>query len=476
MNRSHVALALTAAISLGLSGCDGANSPESVAPPDQSSTVGDIVFDDIVSLGNTDRNPADQYLQAGADGQVLVTWSEDSEGVRARNSFMATLGSNGALADEARRVNDGPGEVHWYGGDNRLKFTVAADGGVTAVYASPLKEFKTGVVKTAHAERDGDFLPSAILNDDERGPVPVAHAFATIATSPNGKVYSTWIDSRSRTFTGMSKPESTAERRKDIKMRDLTIPDSVMQMGPRARRNFVEQNSQLWMAVSEDGGKTFGENYPITEITVCACCVPTISFLDGGDTVVVSYRFVTADYLRDNVVIRSTDGGKTFSEPTYISDDGWIATFCPHAGSSVIADSAGRLHSLWFTGGRADADETGIYYTYSDDRGKSFAPRKLMAKTPSHTVLHAQIVVDGNNHLWGIWENIAEGEMNPQIFLAHRAADATQWSPAYRVSDGTTVAMLPTLATDGQKVYVSWTEKQGETSTVKVRTAALASS
>jgi hypothetical protein len=99
-----------------------------------------------------------------------------------------------------------------------------------------------------------------------------------------------------------------------------------------------------------------------------------------------------------------------------------------------------------------------------------------MAKTPSHTVLHAQIVVDGNNHLWGIWENIAEGEMNPQIFLAHRAADATQWSPAYRVSDGTTVAMLPTLATDGQKVYVSWTEKQGETSTVKVRTAALASS
>ncbi len=159
-----------------------------------------------------------------------------------------------------------------------------------------------------------------------------------------------------------------------------------------------------------------------------------------------------------------------------ISDDGWIATFCPHAGSSVIADSAGRLHSLWFTGGRADADETGIYYTYSDDRGKSFAPRKLMAKTPSHTVLHAQIVVDGNNHLWGIWENIADGEMNPQIFLAHRAADATQWSQSYRVSDGSTTAMLPTLATDGQKVYVSWTEKQGETSTVKVRTAALASS
>ena len=116
MNRSHATLALGAAISLGLSGCDGANSPESVSQAGQSSTVGDIVFDEIVSLGNTDRNPADQYLQSGADGQVLVTWSEDSEGVRARNSFMAALSSNGNLADEARRVNDGPGEVHWYGG------------------------------------------------------------------------------------------------------------------------------------------------------------------------------------------------------------------------------------------------------------------------------------------------------------------------------------------------------------------------
>jgi hypothetical protein len=476
MKTSLSTLAFLAGISLGFTGCTGNESADSVTQADQSSTVIDIVFDEIVSLGNTDKNPADQYLQTGADGQVLMTWTEDSGGVRARNAFMAALSSEGNLAGEAQRINDVPGEVHWYGGDNRLKFTVATDGGMTAVYASPLKEFKTGIVKTAHAERTGDSFRSAILNDDEAGPVPVAHAFATIATSPNGKVYATWIDSRNRTFTGMAKPESTAERRKDIKMRDLTIPESVMKMGPTARRNFVEQNSQLWMAVSEDGGKTFGKNYPITEIVVCACCVPTISFLDGGDTVVVSYRYVTEDYLRDNVVIRSTDGGKTFSEPTYISEDGWVAKFCPHAGSSVIADNTGRLHSLWFTGGRADADEAGIYYTYSDNVGKTFAPRKLMAKTPPHTVLHAQIVVDGNNHFWGVWENIAEGEMKPQIFLAHRAADDAEWSETYQVSDGTTTAMLPTLAADGQKVYVSWTEKHGEASAVKVRTAALASS
>ena len=476
MKRSLSVLAIPAAISLSLLGCDATNAPDSFAQTDQSSTATDVVFDQIVSLGNTDKNPADQYLQSGDDGQVFVTWSEDSEGVRARNAFMATLNSNGNLAGEVRRINDLPGEVHWYGGDNRLKFTVTADGGVTAVYASPLAEFKTGVVKTAHAEKAGNFAPSVILNDDERGPVPVAHAFAAIATSPNGKVYATWIDSRSRTFTGMGKPESTAERRKDIKMRDLTIPESDMQMGPRARRNFVEQTSQLWMAVSNDGGKTFGKNYPITEIVVCACCVPTISFLDGGDTGVVAYRYVTKNYLRDNVVIRSSDGGKTFSEPTYISNDGWIASFCPHAGSSVIADRAGRLHSLWFTGGRPDADEAGIYYTFSDDAGKTFASRKLMDKTPLHTVLHAQIVVDSNNHLWGVWENIAVGEMKPQIFLAHRAASGTDWSHTYQVSDGTTTAMLPTLATDGQKVYISWTEKRGENSTFKVRTAALVSS
>lgn len=477
MKKLLSALALLVTLSLAWLGYNVIEAGDALTKTNPTAAVIDLAFQDEVTIGNGELNPADQYLRATPDGRVFVSWTEDSGGVRARNAFMSALNSDGSLASEGRRINDVPGEVHWYGGDNRLKFTVDPEGGITAVYASPLAEFKTGIVKTAHAEKGGDFMPSVQLNDDEVGEVPVAHAFATIASSPNGKIYAAWIDSRNRQFLGMAKSESPAERRKDIKMRDLTIPDSIMKLGPQKRAKFAEANSQLFMAVSEDGGKTFGTNYPITtEIKVCACCVPTIAFLDGGDTVVVSYRYVTDDFLRDNVTIRSTDGGKTFSEPTYISVDGWYATFCPHAGSSLISDNSNRLHSLWFTAGPQDVDEAGIYYSSSDDAGETFAPRELIDKTPKHTVLHTKIVADANDGLWAVWENFIEEDMKPQIFLAYRAAGDDTWTNAYQLSDGTKTSMLPSLATDGQTIYIAWTEKTGEISTVKVRTASLVGS
>ncbi len=134
----------------------------------------------------------------------------------------------------------------------------------------------------------------------------------------------------------------------------------------------------------------------------------------------------------------------------------------------MIADRSGTLHSLWFTVGRSDED-AGIYYARSDDGGVTFAPRQLVAKTPAHTVLHTQIVVDDDNRLWATWENILEE--NPQIFLAHRATNAAMWSQIYQLSDGDKMAMLPTLAADSERVYVAWTEQRGESSAVKLRTA-----
>ena len=164
--------------------------------------------------------------------------------------------------------------------------------------------------------------------------------------------------------------------------------------------------------------------------------------------------------------------GKTFDEPVYISDDGWVANFCPHAGTSLVTDSRGRLHTVWFTVGRQDED-AGIYYAFSDDGGKTFAPRQLIARSPKHTVVHTQVILDSEDRVWAAWENIIESK--PQIFLAHRARDDTHWSSAYQVSDGSTVAMLPTLAARDGKVYVAWQDMKGEQSQIKIRTATLES-
>ncbi len=177
MRKSLSALALLVAVSLAWLGYNAFEADDALTKTDPTAGEVSLAFQDEITIGNAELNPADQYLQATPDGRVLLSWTEDSGGMRARNAFMSALISDGNLAGEGRRINDEPGKVHWYGGDNRLKFAVAPNGGVTAIYASPLAEFKTGVVKTAHAEKGGDFLPSVQLNDDEVGEVAVAHAF-----------------------------------------------------------------------------------------------------------------------------------------------------------------------------------------------------------------------------------------------------------------------------------------------------------
>ncbi|MFL2771561.1 MAG: sialidase family protein [Rhodospirillaceae bacterium] len=440
----------------------------------KESSIGGVSLGAVVDVGTPDANSSDPFLNTTIDGRVLLSWTEkpnpDEQG---RNAFLAQLDGQGNPVSP-RRINDIEGHVHWYGGDNRLKFSAAADGTITALWQAPMaKEFKISNVYFASATSDGAFAASSVLNDDDNDP-PVAHAFSTVETAPNGKVYATWIDGRNRTFEGMGEIKSTEERRADIKMRDLTIPEHAMKSGPRVQRSFAEPNSQLFMAVSEDGGKTFGENYPITDIQVCACCVPNIAFLDGGDTVIVSYRNVTDESLRDNVIMRSADGGKTFSEPQYFSQDGWIARFCPHAGPSMISDGEGNLHISWFTPGTAERGDEGIYYAMSKDGGLTWTDRERLAETPSHTVLHAEITSDATGRLWVVWENFAEGEMKPRIYMAHRGPNDSAWSETIEVGTGNAVtSMLPMIASTGNGVYVSWIEKNGEDSQVKVRTATI---
>ena len=424
-------LVAVAAFSLILSGCAQTEGTDSasmdlIAPQALS-------FSEPVEIGNPADNPSDPYMRTGANGKVFLSWTEEAENEEGRNLLVATLASDGSVSGEPRQMNDQPGEISSHGGENLGKFTVDLNGGVAGIWMKPLPEYHTGEMRFTHADPDAPFAGAATLNDDNKA---VNHAFSTITTGPDGKVYAAWIDGRNR---------SDAQ----------------------------DDRQQMFMAVSEDGGRSYGENYLVAD-GVCPCCRPNIAFLDGGGTLVVSHRFVTKpENVRNHVVIRSTDGGQTFSDPVLISDDGWTSQACPHAGASITADSRGDIHSVWWTGGRT-AEEAGIYYTYSQDGGHSFLPRQLITKASPNRVLHTQVRTDKHNNLYAVWVNLQDE--TPQIFLAHRQSGADEWSSIEQLSDGTQNALYPMLAVDEDRVYVTWTEKKGETSQVMVRTALLTSS
>ncbi len=417
-------------ITLALSGCSSTKGDDSSLTADLSPEAV-FPFNQPVVVGDPETNPADAYLVTSDTGKVFVSWTAERSDGQGRNVLIASVSRDEQLA-EIRQMNQEP--ISGHGGENLAKFAVAPGEKVAAIWNPfSVEPGHPGLpLKLTHAEGGGSFSAEKVLNDDTK---EVHRAnFSTIGTSPDGTIFASWLDGRN----------------------DL-------------------EAKQLFMGISEDG-RTFSKNYPIAQ-AACPCCRPSIGFLDGGQTVVVAYRenalpsgYITPDNVRDHVMIRSTDGGMTFSDAVPISDDGWVPIGCPHTGISIDVDNQDRIHALWWTGGRAD-DEAGIYYTYSEDGGQSFAPRELLSKTAADTVLHTQVAADKNDTLYAAWVGIREER--PQILLAHRSVGQQEWSPIYQASDTSWNAIYPMLTVDDEKLYVAWTEKKGEASQVKLRTAPL---
>ena len=105
---------------------------------------------------------------------------------------------------------------------------------------------------------------------------------------------------------------------------------------------------------------------------VCYCCKTSIAAGPGGH-IVAAWRHVYDGNVRDIAVTTSTDGGRTFSPPARVSEDGWSINGCPENGPSVVVDDAGATHVAWPTviGG---AEPTGALF-YAIGRRATFSPR-----------------------------------------------------------------------------------------------------
>ena len=395
---------------------------------DEPAVTQGLSFGDSILVGDPELHPGDPYLKVAPDGKVFVSWSQDNpqaSGHNTRDLFVSAVKAGGQELGEPRRANDRPISSH--GGENLAKFTVGLDGSLTAIMPLVGSELHTGDLMSAYAEKGEPFSGIAVLNDDD---VVANHGFTDIATSPDGRIFASWVDGR----------------------------------------NDLDQ-SEVFMAVSEDGGKTFNKNYQIGS-EACNCCRPNIVFLDGGNTIALSHRFVDPDNVRNHVMVRSVDGGKTFSDPVFISDDGWVSHGCPHAGISIAADRQEVIHAVWWTGGRTK-QEAGIYYARSQDGGKSFEPRQLIAEARDDIVMHTHVTADRNDTLYAAWVNLEENK--PNIFLAYRHSGESEWSPIQRVNDDPNwYAFYPMLSVDEESLYLIWMERKGEDMRIKLRTTLLA--
>jgi hypothetical protein len=194
-----------------------------------------------------------------------------------------------------------------------------------------------------------------------------------------------------------------------------------------------------------------------------------ISFGDGGKTVYIADRQVDEKQIRNHVLRKSTDGGRSFSAPVEISNDGWQVPTCPHSGPSIGEDKRGRIHVTWFTQGRSEK-EAGIYYSVSTDGGKSFAPRTMVDRNTAPETLYNNLVVGPDDTVYVVWTNIDAND-RAQIFIRSLAPDGKTWSPVQQVSNAKGNAGRPAVTISKNQLYVGWTETDGEDTRALLRTA-----
>ena len=323
-------------------------------------------------------------------------------------------------------------------GESMNKIAFKKDGTLAAVYAvkHPTEEnrFAGSIFYTLSSDEGDTWSEPAYLHTDT---LPgYGRGFFDLKTLPDGEIGAIWLDGRfGDTYPG----------------------------------------SALYFAKTEKGAG-FGKDKQIGEST-CECC-RTVLFVDGRDRIHVAYRDIlfpsalNGQQVRDMVHSISYNNGSTFSDVKRISADNWAIEGCPHTGPTLAANQTG-LHAVWYTAG----GDQGLYYTSSDNDGKSFIPRSKVKV--SGEVKHPQMIALPDSQLVVAWDEIQKPKENihkKEASVHGHGHDDYSASTArrqivlqLRKSDGeTTNTVVSNAGTDGSyptimplknsKVIVAWTE------------------
>jgi hypothetical protein len=288
---------------------------------------------------------------------------------------------------------------------------LAADsaGGISVLYTVgkevPGERFPKSALRFIRSADAGRTWSSPVtVNDgDEFG----SHNFHALTAAPDGSLLATWLDAR-------------------------------------------KGKSGVWMSRSTDGGRTWDANRPIYTDPTCPCCRTAVA-VAGNGTIYVAWRAILPGDVRDVVVTRSDDEGRTWAPPVRTRADDWVYPGCPHAGPSLEVDARGDLHVAWWTGKEGEA---GVYYARSDDGGRTFVAQPVATGDRARPA-HVQLAVSGER-VYVAWDD-GLGEV-PRVLLRRSADGGRSFGPEALLSEPGVAASYPVLALYGDSVAVAWSQ------------------
>lgn len=319
----------------------------------------------LVSAEGVDA--AEPATGVAPDGSFYVAWVNHEPNNRA--DVMIGRYDPGKTPAAHVRVNPQPGTATAWRGD-QPSIAVGKNGTVYVVWTARVESNGrkgTDLYLSVSSDMGQTFGTPVKINDDK---VPAAHGMHSLGVTDDGRIYVSWLDERN---VAAPKPSTKADG------------------------HHMESNRELFIADSSDGGRTFSRNRKIAS-DACPCCKTALAIGPDG-TVYVGWRHVLPGNYRHIAITSSSDSGVTFSKPVIVSDDKWVLHGCPVSGPSLSVADNGTLKVLWYAAGEANA--TGVYFAESNDKGRSFSQRQLVAQ---EGIRGTPVLTAGNKGDVAVWE------------------------------------------------------------------------
>lgn len=224
------------------------------------------------------------------------------------------------------------------------------------------------------------------------------------------------------------------------------------------------KGAQLQFRLSLNGGRDFDKS--VTLVGVVNECAPVMAV--GPKYMVALYR-LGQGFMQNDIALRaSADGGSNFSGNNMgamrVSVDNWKFNRPADSGPQTIFDKKDQLHVVWFSNGD-------VFYSHSffRDNGTHFTPRKAIHAPKTGLQTLPAVALDSDDHVIVAWQATNDKEKRTHLYLKQSKDEGNSFSGPLEVPLATATANpnfgpVPCLfvAADNA-VCLAWTETEAAT-------------
>lgn len=339
-----------------------------------------------------------------ADGKRALAWVSAPAAGTAGRLYVEVAGQVSELRDPL-------GDLSIYG-EVPPKIAFGSDGALNAAWvvvkALPGHRWPLQALRFARSADGGRTWSEPVTVTDDS--VFAAHDDHALLAGADGTLYLTWLDMRSG-------------------------------------------KSHVYLSRSTDQGRTWEANRPIRVEEACPCCRTALASGPDG-RLYVAWRGIFRGEVRDIVVARSDDEGRTWSAPVRVHEDGWVVHACPDAGPSLAVGRDGRVHVAWWTGKEGRA---GVQYAVAPAGAGSFSAPVPLGLAEFSRPAHVQIALTGQDVVFATWD---DGTLKQPAVVARVSRDGGRtFAPAMRLSSGGRSAGYPVVSARDSAFTVAWQEQ-----------------